>query len=184
MLEPALHQVFVAAAVVAVVMLIAVAIMPRAGPQRGRPRPDPSKASRPDLHPRRASSATIGTTSAIESTIRVGRYGKPGDVLGLVEPGQHEYRPQPGLDAGDHVGVHPVADHHRGLRVRLDLVECRTHHQRVGLADEVRAATPVARVISAATEPVAGSEPYGDGPVASGLVAMNRAPPSISRMAR
>ena len=45
-------------------------------------------------------------------------------------------------------------------------------------------AMPVARVISAATEPVAGSDPSGDGPVASGLVAMKRAPVSISRMAR
>ena len=43
---------------------------------------------------------------------------------------------------------------------------------------------PVAWVISAATEPVAGSEPSADGPVASGLVAMNRAPRSISRIAR
>jgi hypothetical protein len=36
----------------------------------------------------------------------------------------------------------------------------------------------------AATEPVAGSGPSGDGPVTSGLVAMKRAPFSISRMAR
>ena len=43
--------------------------------------------------------------------------------------------------------------------------------------------TPVAWVISAATEPVAGREPSGEGPVASGLVAMNRAPRSISRIA-
>ncbi len=41
----------------------------------------------------------------------------------------------------------------------------------------------MARVISAATEPVAGSGPSTDGPVASGLVAMKRAPVSISRMA-
>lgn len=43
--------------------------------------------------------------------------------------------------------------------------------------------TPVARVMRAATEPVAGSEPSGDGPVASGLVAMKRAPRSTSRIA-
>ena len=36
--------------------------------------------------------------------------------------------------------------------------------------------TPVARLISAATEPVAGSGPSALGPVASGLVAMKRAP--------
>jgi hypothetical protein len=39
-------------------------------------------------------------------------------------------------------------------------------------------------VIIAATEPVAGSGPSGEGPVTSGLVAMNRAPASISRIAR
>ena len=41
----------------------------------------------------------------------------------------------------------------------------------------------MAWVISAATDPVAGSGPSDEGPVASGLVAMNRAPRSISRMA-
>ena len=43
--------------------------------------------------------------------------------------------------------------------------------------------TPVARLISAATEPVAGSGPSGVGPVASGLVAMNREPAAIRRIA-
>ena len=47
--------------------------------------------------------------------------------------------------------------------------------KRVGLADEV-GSTPVARLMSAATEPVAGSGPSGVGPVGSGFVAMNRAP--------
>ena len=42
----------------------------------------------------------------------------------------------------------------------------------------------VAAMISAATEPVAGSGPSGEGPVTSGLVAMKRAPPPISRIAR
>ena len=42
----------------------------------------------------------------------------------------------------------------------------------------------MAVLISAATEPVAGSLPWWLGPLASGLVAMNRAPPSISLMAR
>ncbi len=40
--------------------------------------------------------------------------------------------------------------------------------------------TPVALVTSAATDPVAGMEPWVEGPVGSGLVAMNRAPLSIS----
>ena len=39
-------------------------------------------------------------------------------------------------------------------------------------------------LISAATEPVAGMRPWWLGPLGSGLVAMNRAPASISRMAR
>ncbi len=43
---------------------------------------------------------------------------------------------------------------------------------------------PVAALMRAATEPVAGSEPAGEGPDTSGLVAMNRAPPSMSRIAR
>jgi hypothetical protein len=42
----------------------------------------------------------------------------------------------------------------------------------------------VTRVIIAATEPVAGKGPLGEGPVTSGLVAMNRAPAPISRIAR
>ena len=42
----------------------------------------------------------------------------------------------------------------------------------------------MARLISAATEPVAGSEPSAEGPVGSGFVAMKRAPASISRIAR
>ncbi len=40
--------------------------------------------------------------------------------------------------------------------------------------------TPVALEISAATEPQAGSAPSLDGPVASGFVAMNRAPSLIA----
>jgi len=44
-------------------------------------------------------------------------------------------------------------------------------------------ATPVARLMSAATDPVAGSGPSGVGPVGSGFVAMKRAPPRMSRIA-
>ena len=43
--------------------------------------------------------------------------------------------------------------------------------------------TPVALLISAATEPVAGRSPSIEGPVGSGLVATNRAPLWISRIA-
>ena len=42
----------------------------------------------------------------------------------------------------------------------------------------------MAVLISAATEPVAGSIPWALGPLGSGLVAMKRAPPLISRIAR
>ena len=42
----------------------------------------------------------------------------------------------------------------------------------------------MARLISAATEPVAGSGPAMLGPVGSGFVAMKRAPSPISRIAR
>ena len=41
----------------------------------------------------------------------------------------------------------------------------------------------MARVISAATAPVAGSTPSLDGPVGSGLVATKRAPARMSRIA-
>ena len=44
-------------------------------------------------------------------------------------------------------------------------------------------ATPVARLIRAATDPVAGSGPFGPGLVGSGLVAMKRAPRLTSRTA-
>ena len=43
---------------------------------------------------------------------------------------------------------------------------------------------PVAWVIKAANEPQAGTDPSADGPDGSGLVAMNRAPRSMSLMAR
>ncbi len=43
---------------------------------------------------------------------------------------------------------------------------------------------PVAWVIRAAKEPQAGIDPSDEGPVGSGFVAMNRAPRSISLMAR
>jgi hypothetical protein len=42
--------------------------------------------------------------------------------------------------------------------------------------------TPLALVMSAATEPVAGSGPNAEGPVGSGFVAMNLAPASMSRI--
>ena len=41
------------------------------------------------------------------------------------------------LEPGDDVGVHAIADHRRVLGVRLDRVQRRSHHQRVGLPDVV-----------------------------------------------
>ena len=61
--------------------------------------------------------------------------------LGLRARGharEHEDRLQAGLEAGDHVGVHAIADHRGGLGVRVERVERRPHHQRVRLADVVR----------------------------------------------
>jgi len=79
--------------------------------------------------------------------------------------------------------VHAVADHRgpvsewacrafRALRI-ISGSACRRSRDR----------RPVARVISAATEPVAGSGPLGDGTGRVGVVAMKRAPPLISRIA-
>ena len=42
---------------------------------------------------------------------------------------------------------------------------------------------PIAFVMSAQIAPVAGRTPSADGPVASGLVAMKRAPPAMKRIA-
>jgi hypothetical protein len=72
--------------------------------------------------------------------------------------GQDKDTAKAGLETADDVGVHPVADHHGRLGVRLDPVQRAAHHQRVGLADEVRRDAR-RRVMSAATEPVAGSGP-------------------------
>src|SRR6476620_11498763 len=49
----------------------------------------------------------------------------PSDELDGVprgRAGEHQNGLQPGLDSGDHVGVHPVTDHHRALRVRFDAI--------------------------------------------------------------
>ena len=118
---------------------------------------------------------------------RVDDPGRPvGEGLDLVRPGRagrDQHRAQARLQAADDVGVHPVPDHHGRLGVGVEAVERAAHHQRVRLADEVRL-RPVAVLIRAATEPVAGSVPCTLGPLESGLVAMNRAPASISRIAR
>ena len=55
---------------------------------------------------------------------------------------------------------------------------------RIGLATTKYGRILVACVINAAKDPQAGTDPSDDGPVGSGLVAMNRAPRSTSLMAR
>ncbi len=80
---------------------------------------------------------TRSTRSATESTTADGRYGKRCDVLPPGRPRQHEIGPQPRLHARHDVGVHPVADHRRRLRVRTQGVHRRAEHHRVGLADDV-----------------------------------------------
>src|SRR5262249_37895232 len=67
-----------------------------------------------------------------------GAEGVAVDVVGLGDAGQHQEGAHPGLQAGQDVGVHAVADHRGGLRVGAYRVEPGPHHQRVGLADEVR----------------------------------------------
>jgi len=49
---------------------------------------------------------------------------------------------------------------------------------------QTKGALPVARSMSAAIAPVAGTMPASVGPTGSGLVATKRAPPSTRRMAR
>src|SRR3954464_14961184 len=49
--------------------------------------------------------------------------------------GEHEHRVHSGLEAAQDVRVHAVSDHRRRLRVSLDRVQRRSHHQRVRLAD-------------------------------------------------
>src|SRR5438477_1764232 len=63
---------------------------------------------------------------------------EPVGVGAGTDPGEHQDRLQARLQATQHVGVHPVADHRGRLGVRADGVQRRAHHHRVGLADEVR----------------------------------------------
>jgi len=71
------------------------------------------------------------------------------------------------------------------FRVGFDRVRAEAHHQRVRLCRRNKGSTPVAPGDQAATatDPVAGSGPSGVGPTVSGLVAMNRAPSTIKRIA-
>ncbi len=79
---------------------------------------------------------TRSTMSAMESTTSDGRYGKFSTCSGRVSPVSTRYV-FISLDAREHVGVHPVADHRTALRVRPDGVQSGAHHQRVRLAREV-----------------------------------------------
>lgn len=78
------------------------------------------------------------TRSAIELATRAGPYAKRSMSPTEVEPGEHEHRVHPGFQSGNDVGVHSVTDHGGCLGVGLERVQCRAHHQRVGLADVVR----------------------------------------------
>ena len=68
---------------------------------------------------------TSSMASAMESSTRAGPPREALDVAAPGRAGEHQDRVQPGLDAGDDVGVHPVADHDRVLRVRLDACSAR-----------------------------------------------------------
>ena len=59
-----------------------------------------------------------GQTSSITSAMEFERPARPervaADLLGPGGTGEHQDGLQAGLDAGDHVGVHPIADHRGG----------------------------------------------------------------------
>src|SRR5438270_4255043 len=63
---------------------------------------------------------------------------EPVGISAGTDPGEHQDRLQARLQAAQHIGVHPVADHRGRLGVRADGVQRRAHHHRVGLADELR----------------------------------------------
>ena len=55
---------------------------------------------------------------------------------GWVTPVSTRIGAHAGVDAGDDVGVHAVADHDGLFGMDAQVVERRAHHQRVGLAHE------------------------------------------------
>ena len=65
------------------------------------------------------------------------RYGKRSAASRVATPVSTRIVCSPASRPDDDVGVHPVADHRRRLRVGLDRVQRRAHHQRVRLADVV-----------------------------------------------
>src|SRR5439155_18107323 len=120
--------------------------------------------------------------SAIESTIREGRYGWRSASARVVTPVSTRIASRP-ASSPDTTSV----------SIRSPIIAAVSEWASIAFRAEriisgfglptKYGAIPVARVISAATDPVAGSGPSGDGPVGSGFVAMNRAPPVTSRMA-
>ena len=93
---------------------------------------------------------------------------EPFGVLARRHAGQHQDRLHAGLEAGDDVGVHAVADHRGRLGVRVERVERGAHHERVRLADEVGLD---ARRAADQRGHRAGrrQRPSGDGPVGVGV---------------
>ena len=125
----------------------------------------------------------LGRRSATESTIRDGRNGKRSASSRFVDAGEHEHGVHPGLEPGRRrrcpCGRRPSPTSPSARRSR----SAPSASSRGSAFRRSTGATSVARLISAATEPVAGSGPSGVGPVGSGLVAMKRAPATISRIA-
>ena len=100
---------------------------------------------------------------------RVDDPGRPvREPLDLLGAGSSRSAPgsvaQPGLEPADDVGVHPVADHHRASRSARRSGSARCASSAGWACRRSTARRPVAVVISAATDPVAGSGPSGDGP--------------------
>src|SRR5699024_3604392 len=62
---------------------------------------------------------------------------EPLHLVRLGGPREHEIGAKAGLHPGDDVGIHPVPDHRRGLRMRVDPVHRRADHHRVRLAHEI-----------------------------------------------
>ena len=143
-------------------------------------------APAPSSARKHAVTSCASSTDQMSSMSRDGVSTRPGrngtlDVRDVVEPVSTRTvssRPR----CRDDVGVHPVADHHRCSPSAPHPIERAAEHHGVWLADEV--GFPAGGLGDQGRDRAGGRQrPSADGPVTSGLVAMNRAPPRISRTA-
>src|SRR5690625_191979 len=125
---------------------------------------------------------TRSVRSAIDSTTRDGRYGNLSTWSRRVLP----LRTRTLRSPASRPAMMSVSIRSPTMTVVSECASIRFSALRIisGLGLPTKyGSTRVALVINAATDPVAGMGPPGDGPVGSGLVAMNRAPASTSWMA-